>query len=115
MSTVDEEARQLAEKHYEIEVGVQQIIRLNQDVGVQVQRADRDVEKIGLLEVNANTVPAGVVPIEFAPVPASGVNYPAMILEVTPEEFEKIKTNELQLPAGWTIGELIPRPSGNGR
>jgi hypothetical protein len=88
MATIDEEARQLAEKHYELEEGMQQIIQLKQEVRAQVQPAGDYKEKIGLLEVNEYTVPSGIMPLEFAPVPESGVTYPTMIVEVTPEEFE---------------------------
>ena len=50
-----------------------------------------------------------IMPIEFGPAPASGVHFPSIILEVTPDEYEKIKTGELVLPNGWEIGEEIPR------
>ncbi len=33
------------------------------------------------------------------------------IVEVSPAEFEKIKTKELKLPKGWQVGEEIPRPA----
>ena len=35
-----------------------------------------------------------------------------MIVEVTPEEFERIKVHELELPEGWTIDEEYPKGSG---
>ena len=47
--------------------------------------------------------------IRFGPNPSSGFKYPSVILEVTPDEFEKIQTHELPLPEGWELGELIPR------
>jgi hypothetical protein len=31
---------------------------------------------------------------------------------VTPDEFERIQSNELELPKGWTVSELVPRPPG---
>jgi hypothetical protein len=34
-----------------------------------------------------------------------------VILEVTPEEYQKIQSEELALPHGWKIGDPIPRPS----
>jgi hypothetical protein len=109
MASIDEEARELAQRHYELEEGMQQIIQLKQDVVAGIHRNGEPVEKIGLLEVNEYTVPSGIMPLEFAPVPASGVNYPTMIVEVTPEEYARIRASELALPDGWSIGDAIPR------
>jgi hypothetical protein len=63
------------------------------------------------LEVNADTVPTGVVPLHFGPAPASGIPYPSVIVEVTPGEFDRIRARELPLPAGWEVGEELPRPA----
>lgn len=112
MDTVKDEAKRLAEKHYEIEVGIRSIILLRQ----QTDNNDDGDKKIALLEINENTVPTGIMPLEFRPAPESGFHYPSIIVEVTPEEFERIKTKELLLPDGWSMGEEIPRPyASNGR
>lgn len=66
-------------------------------------------EPIKLLEVNENTIASGILPLSFGPATAYG-NYPSVILEVTREEFDKIKSNELKLPHCWKIGEMIPKP-----
>ena len=60
-----------------------------------------------------NTVESGVMPLHFGPAPASGIPYSSIIVEVTPSEFEKIRTHELRLPDGWEIGEELPRPTIN--
>ena len=99
-------AKDLAKKHYQAEVGLQTIIRLTGSAEVEV----RPAEPIKLLEVNANTVPSGVLPVSFGPSPASGIPYPSVIVEVSPEEFTKIQTQELKLPKGWLLGEELPRP-----
>ena len=103
----DRQATELARKHYVIEVGVTDVIRFTQNVDVEVRRG----EPIKLLEVNENTVPSGIMPIQFAPSPASGITYPTTIIEVTPQEYERIKKHELALPAGWIHSTPIPRPS----
>jgi len=110
MPTKDEEALELARKHYEVEAGLTQIFRITGS-------ADNEVspnEPIKLLEVNENTVPSGIMPIQFGPSPASGLHHPSIILEVTPDEFQKIRNHELELPNGWEIGDLIPRPGEDG-
>lgn len=105
-----EAAKELAKKHYQIEAGLTQIFRITERVEVEVIRA----EPIKLLEVNENTVPSGVMPLHFGPAPASGIPYPSVIVEVTPDEFKKIQSRELKLPEGWEIGEELPKPTENG-
>jgi len=102
-------AKELAKKHYQIESGITQILRFIHRADVEITRA----EPIKLLEVNENTVPSGVMPLYFGPAPASGIRYPSVIVEVTPEEFKKIQSHELKLPAGWDWenAEELPKPS----
>ncbi len=102
--------RELAMRHYEIEDGLVQIFRVIDSNALEL---DED-EPIKLLEVNANTPETGIMPLYFGPVPASGIPFASVIIEVSPNEFEKIKSNELQLPEGWTIAEEIPRPAVAG-
>jgi hypothetical protein len=103
--TKDEEARDLARRHYEVEAGLIHVFRIAGDQAVEF----RSDEPIKLLEVNEYTVPSGIMPIQFGPSPASGVHYPSVIVEVTPDEYERIRTGEMKLPNGWTIGEEIPK------
>ena len=100
-------AKELAEKHFEIEVGLTHIFRINSKPHIECANN----EPIKLLEVNENTVAAGVMPLHFGPAPASGIPFPSIIVEVTPGEFERIKTNELRLPDGWEIGEEFFKPA----
>jgi hypothetical protein len=101
-----EVAKELANKHYQAEAGLSRIFRLTGSAEVEA----RPVEPIKLLEVNANTVASGVLPVQFGPAPASGIPYPSVIVEVSPEEFQRIQTQELKLPKGWLLGEEMPRP-----
>lgn len=105
MTTKDEVANRLAQKHYELEDGLTQIYRVTGAVDVEI----RPTEPIKLLEVNQNTVPSGILPIQFDAAPQSGIDYPALIIEVTPEEFQRIRNKDLSLPRGWTLGDEIPR------
>jgi hypothetical protein len=105
MPTKDEEAESLAQKHYEVETGLTQIYRITGAAEFEVSPA----EPIKLLEVNENTVPSGIMPIQFGPSPASGQHYSSVVLEVTPDEYRKIQTEELRLPHGWKVGQPIPR------
>lgn len=100
--------QRLAHRHYLFEPNITEIREIVSDSN---SPAD---EPIRLLEVNENTVPSGVMPLGFDAFPESGVPYPSVIVEVTPEEYERIKSNELKLPVGWALGDLVPRPIVNG-
>jgi len=101
-----EVTKKLAKNHYQAETGLRRIFRLTGSAEVEA----RHFEPIKLLEVNANTVPSGVLPVQFGPAPASGIPYASVIVEVSPEEFDKIQTYELKLPNGWRLGEEMPKP-----
>ena len=106
MQTKDEEAKYLAEAHYQIDSGMRQVFRV-----IGPDDAEREpTEPIKLLEVNESTIPSGIMPLGFGPLPASGLHYPSIIIEITPEEFAKIRSQEWSLPHGWQVGDLIPRP-----
>ena len=102
-----EVAKELAKKHYQVEAGLTRVFRLNGKADVEAIRS----EPIKLLEVNENTAASGVMPLHFGPAPASGIPYPSIIIEVTPDEFQKIQSHELKLPEGWEIGEELPKPA----
>ncbi len=105
MPDKDATASDLAQRHYQVEGGMTQIFRVVGSAEAEV----RPNEPIKLLEVNQNTIPAGIIPLHFAPSPAVGIHFPSIIIEVMPDEFEKIQTEELPLPHGWHVGERIER------
>jgi len=104
-------ARRLAKAHYQVEAGITQIFRI---VG-RPEAELRPEEPIKLLEVNQFSIPSGVMPLYFDAAPARGILFPSVIVEVTPEEFTKIRSQELKLPEGWTLGELFPKSDGEER
>jgi hypothetical protein len=99
-------AKLLAERHYQVEPTVINIVI----VEASPEAEARPEEPIKLLEVNEATIPSGIMPIEFGPHPSSGILYPSVIMEVTPEEYVEIKQGRLPLPEHWHLGETIPRP-----
>ena len=103
--------KRLALAHYTSEPGIAAIFTV---LGKPADEALPN-EPIKLLEVNADTIASGIMPLGFDPAPASGFPFPSIIIEVTPEEMEKIRRHELALPHGWTLGPLMPRTdSENG-
>ncbi|MBI3469640.1 MAG: hypothetical protein HY000_42110 [Planctomycetes bacterium] len=113
----EQAAQQLAARHYAVETGITRIFRLNSPAEVE----SKPTEPIRLLEVSTTTPSTGIMPLGFRLAPSNGVAFPSVIIEVSPEEFERIKSHDLRLPDGWTIGDELPRMlstsngSGEGR
>jgi len=93
----DESASELAKKHFQVEPGLTRVIPFSGSQTFELPTA----EPIKLLEVNTNTVPTGIMPLGFGPAPEAGIRLPSVIIEVTPDEFEKIEAKEMPLPKGW--------------
>ena len=96
-----EAARRLALAHYCVESGLERVFRL-------ASPEESDTEPIKLLEVNRDSVATGILPLGFAAAPIRGIPFSSVIVEVTPAEFEKIRSGELTLPGGWQMVEEIP-------
>ena len=101
----DETAQELAALHFGVEPELARVVR------IMAENEDEPGEPIKLLEVNAATVATGSVePFAFGP--SAAIPFPTTIAEVTPEEFERIKRNELPLPLRWSLAksQLFERP-----
>lgn len=93
-------ARTLADAHFTVDSGTMRIFRV---LGSKKREALAE-EPIKLLEVNRDTFPAGIMPICFGPHTPSGISYPSVIIEITPQEFNDLKQSKLKLPRGWNLG-----------
>lgn len=98
-------ARDLANRHFAIEPGMTRIFRYCDEEHPEESRA----EPLKLLEVNVATVPVGIMPLGFGPIPSVGIPFPSTIIEVTPDEFDSIEKKNLTLPDGWTRRVEIQR------
>jgi hypothetical protein len=101
----DKVASRLADSHFRIESGIRRIFRVRNSVS----EAD-GAEPIKLLEVNEATIPSGILPVYFGPHEPAGISFPSIVIDVTPDEFERLKIHELVLPGGWELAEELPRP-----
>jgi hypothetical protein len=99
MNTRDDIARKLADAHRVVEPTIVRISR------IRTPREEIVTEPIKLLEVNRDTSPSGIVPIAFGP--SGSIPVPSVVVEITPEEFEKLSRHELKLPLGWELGETL--------
>lgn len=98
----EEVARELAQIHFSLEPGMKRIFQL-----LKPSEADLDFkEPVKLLEVNADTVAAGIQPLHFGARVEDGHWWPPVILVVvTPGEFKLIGKGELKLPHDWRLGK----------
>ena len=107
--TRDDAAGELVESHFQVEPGIKKIFRLLDPDGEQEGELSQPIK---LLEVNENTPPVGIRPIAFPQMVRDGhFQYPVIIVEITPKEFDQLHRGELVLPNGWTIGQEYQRPA----
>ena len=95
----DEVAKELAISHAQAEDSVSKVIRLLSD------REGDASEPIKLLEINANTFPAGIIPVIVGD--SEDFAFASVVVEVTPDEFQSIRSGKLPLPEGWEMGETL--------
>lgn len=109
MPTKDDTAQLLADAHFRLDQGITRIFRI-------VERDESsNLRPVKLLEVNPMTTEAGIQPIGMTADPARKVFHSSIVVEISPEEFERLHRGELQLPHDWQIGdELFPHASATG-
>lgn len=97
-----ETATDLAKKHFGVEPYLKHVFLLE-----PVDEEDPD-EPIKLLEVVEGTLERGIEPIGFVADGAHGVEYPVVIVDVSPNEYEAIREGKLVLDNdGWRIGKEL--------
>lgn len=77
-------ARRIAQFHIEYDPGVKHVFLLNSPNDAE------ENEPVRLLEVVEGTFEAGIYPVGFKADPAHGIDFPSVIIEVSPREFTGI-------------------------
>ena len=100
-----ETAKSLAEAHFEVEPNLRLICLIE-----PVDNQDPN-DPIKLLEVVEGTIERGIEPVAFTADPAHGIEYPSIIVEISPTEYEAIRDGRLGFGhPDWTLGrELLAR------
>lgn len=100
----DSMARWYAKRHLKTDPGILTVYYLP---------AGAPAQEIRLVEINemiADRNEAPLEPIDFG-VDIGGVNgHTLMVLDVTPNQWEKIRRDELELPDGWSLNNAIAFP-----
>ncbi len=95
-------AEALAKAHYSVEPNLLRVVVL------EPVDETNETAPIALLEVVDGTIERGIEPVSFAADPARGVDYPSMIVEVSPREYEDIRNQTLDMRChGWKLGQEV--------
>jgi hypothetical protein len=85
-----EAARSLAKAHFAVEPNLKRVCL------IEPLDSEDPREPIKLLEVVEGTIERGIEPLAFTADPARGIDYPSIIVEVSPAEYEDIQNGKLQ-------------------
>lgn len=108
-------ARRIADQSFESEDGVEAVYYVRVGKSHGNHWGGWTVSPIILVQVNGEAIPAGVVPLAFSAAPKAGIEFPYVIIDVTPAEFTGIKKKvESGQPvkgwqSGWKIGKMFSR------
>ncbi len=96
----------MSQNHQNLESVVERIVHehfaLEENLEKVIWIRSRSAAEICLLEVNSDTFATGMVQSFYFP-PSDEIPYPLILAEVTPEEWQKILRNEIELPEGWSL------------
>jgi hypothetical protein len=98
----DEVAKSLADSHREMDPGITLIYHL-----IAPEREGDPTEPVKLLEVNQSSTASGILPVYFAPHPATGICYPSIVVELHPSEWEQLQSGQIALPNGWRLDKQL--------
>lgn len=104
MLTRDEAARELVDWHYTIDPRMTQVIRLLS------ANEDDAKEPLKFLEASPDAIESGVV-TTFTFGPADDFPYSMRLANITPEEMEQVRRNEIPLPEGWSLENSVIYPA----
>jgi len=102
-----ETAKSLAAAHFGVEPNLKRVFLIE-----PLDERDPN-DPIKLLEVVEGTIERGIEPIGFAADPAHGIEYPSIVVEISPTEHQTIQDRDGKIGFdGWTLGrELRPLSS----
>jgi hypothetical protein len=108
---MEDVARRVARAHVDLDPAIVHVYLL-QDPS---PGDDQSHAAIKMLQVNAESGSAGLLPLYFRAEPDVGIPYPMYIVSVTPSEFERIRRHDLSLPQDWILGEELTIEIPNGQ
>jgi hypothetical protein len=97
-----EAAQSMAAAHFRVEPNLKHIHLIE-------PLNDQDPsDPIKLLEVVEGTLEVGIEPVGFTADPARGIDYPSIIIEISPAEFQSMGSGKVRFSnSEWTIGKEL--------
>ena len=96
----------MSQNHQNIESVVEKIVHehfaLDENLEKVIWIRSRATPEICLLEINPDTFATGMVQSFYFP-PSDEIPYPLILAEVTPDEWQKVRRHEIELPEGWSL------------
>lgn len=93
--SIEEIVRRMVREHFDLEEGIERVIWIKND----------GVKEIHLIEVNRNTFPEGKV-LTFYLGATEEYPLPVRLADITPEEWDKVKSGLIPLPKGWSLNNI---------
>jgi hypothetical protein len=83
--------------------------RAKEHLTVVMLDPDPSQQEIRLLEVSpATATTRELYPFAFGARPDLGIDYPSVVLLLSPDEWSDVQARRLPLPQGWTLDRLQP-------
>jgi hypothetical protein len=97
-----ETAKSLAKGHFRVEPNLKHVHLIE-------PMDDQDPkDPIRLLEVVEGTIERGIEPVGFTADPARGIDYPSIIVEISPAEYKSVRNGKVRFAdREWTIGREL--------
>jgi len=97
-----ETAEQLAKGHFRVEPNLKHIHLVE-----PLDERDPN-DPIRLLEVVEGTLATGIIPVGFTADPAHGIEYPSIVIEISPAEYKSVRNGKVRFgERDWTIGKEL--------
>src|SRR5437667_91714 len=94
--SIDEVAKVLADAHRK------------EDPQTKVVFLSKSDQEVRLIEVSGSVGTTGeVLPFRFAASPKEGIDYPAVVILLSEEDWKKVEDGQLGLPEGWETPRKI--------
>lgn len=96
----DLKARWYAREHLKTDPGITAVYYLPRNAG------EREIRLIEINQLLGDRNDDALEPIDFGVDSGTDHAHTLLVLDVTPEQWERIRSTELNLPAGWTLEDV---------
>ncbi len=95
-------AKWYASRHLNTDPGIREIYYL------PIDAPEREIRLVEVNELIADRNDDSVEPIDFGVDIAGSPNHKLVVLDVTPAQWQRIASQQLRLPEGWTLNGAVP-------